>query len=651
MAFITLSLLSIILLAAIVRCFLALRRNIELAQKIGLPYIIVPWYTVSVPWFILAPVVNPILNHCLPTFMTRSWLKFMDPFWTWRLLYSPFHERENDTIVSVSPGALTFNTCSPEIISQLGAQRKDFGKPVEVYTILETFGPNLVTTDGPHWKHQRRIIQPSFNEASNVLAWDETIFQTTALIRKWDDEMKRSQNAYLNFHDDLRTLALHVVVRGSFGLRMFWPGVEKGKFGEGGVKDEGQHRMSLGQATLAVVNDLKWLFVLPSWALKWAPSKYLNKIWLGYGTTKWERTWKSTSENGKRHIDKDNSKDMEQTYLVFSPVPLPPGSELTDISDSLISTTQKPSLHNSLGPSLTQQEIMSNVFNSLTAGHETTGATLFYCLVNLAMHPSWQVLIQQELDTLFGDRDPRTWTHAEDMRKLQHSKLDAAVLETLRLFPPNNLIPKQSSFDHTSFLRYKGKEVQVPSNTRILILIASVHRNPHYWPPPHTAASSAEPVFESEIREDTNDFRPERWFVSRKSAERYGGRIVPSHDNGIDVKSEEGGNERGFFVPCKGAFVPWSIGERQCIGRNFAHIELMVAIAVILKEWSVELVLGHTSGIEDGDEENKGGRWEEARDRAEKCLRFGMRHYITMQLGKGLIPLRIVRRGSKGLLD
>jgi hypothetical protein len=63
----------------------------------------------------------------------------MDPFWTWHLLYSPFHEKQSDTILTVSATGIAFNTCSPEIITQLGSQRKDFKKPLEIYKVVETY--------------------------------------------------------------------------------------------------------------------------------------------------------------------------------------------------------------------------------------------------------------------------------------------------------------------------------------------------------------------------------------------------------------------------------------------------------------------------------------------------------------------------------
>jgi hypothetical protein len=71
---------------------------------------------------------------------------------------------------------------------------------------------------------------------------------------------------------------------------------------------------------------------------------------------------------------------------------------------------------------------------------------------------------------------------------------------------------------------------------------------------------------------------------------------------------------------------------------------MLVVMAVIFRDWSVELEV-------DGEDalcgEEKLAAWEKARDLARGHLKTGMEHYMTMQLKKGLIPLRIVRRGSE----
>lgn len=111
-------------------------------------------------------------------------------------------------------------------------------------------------------------------------------------------------NHTLNFHDHLRALAFNVVSRGSFGVRMMFPGSEDvsssgDETGIHGNKLKAGHTMKFGKATLLVVEGLKWLFVFPRWFLSeltfsrhfvfgrsdnfigYAPHKYFRQVWLG----------------------------------------------------------------------------------------------------------------------------------------------------------------------------------------------------------------------------------------------------------------------------------------------------------------------------------------------------------------------------------
>lgn len=133
-------------------------------------------------------------------------------------------------------------------------------------------------------------------------------------------------------------------------------------------------------------------------------------------------------------------------------------------------------------------------------------------------------------------------------------------------------------------------------------------------------------------------FKPERWFVTPSEAEKVGGRSLSLHPIFADCPEARAG--KGFLKPERGAFIPWSIGQRECIGKQFAHTELLVALAVIFREWSVELVVDNASG----SVAEKALAWEAAAEKAKKNMREGMMHYATMQLQRGLVPLRIVKR-------
>ena len=62
---------------------------------------------------------------------------FIFVYWTWNLSYAPFKQLGSDTILTVAPGGITFFTCSPEIIAQIGRRHKEFLKPTRLYKIVD----------------------------------------------------------------------------------------------------------------------------------------------------------------------------------------------------------------------------------------------------------------------------------------------------------------------------------------------------------------------------------------------------------------------------------------------------------------------------------------------------------------------------------
>ncbi|KAK1063770.1 hypothetical protein LTR74_009245 [Friedmanniomyces endolithicus] len=227
--------------------------------------------------------------------------------------------------------------------------------------------------------------------------------------------------------------------------------------------------------------------------------------------------------------------------------------------------------------------------------------------------------------------------------KLFGSMCGAVMNEELRLIPPVVGIPKMSTAGRPQGLQLGGKHVTVPADCSVTLDTVALHRNPKYWP--HTS------------EEDLLDFRPERWLVD--------GGANGHHDHGHGDEAHNGGVEEGLdfdgpdkrpdtapslFRPAKGAYIPFSDGYRSCLGRRFAQVEILAVLAVVFKTWSIELCVGLTMSDEEldkADEEVRREAWEQADKRARELLRTGMMTIITIQMRKGKVPMRFVKRGSE----
>ncbi|NXE57164.1 CP4F4 protein, partial [Casuarius casuarius] len=166
----------------------------------------------------------------------------------------------------------------------------------------------------------------------------------------------------------------------------------------------------------------------------------------------------------------------------------------------------------------------------LPAGHDTTASGLAWLLYNLACHPDHQERCRQEVRELLKDREVEEieW---EDLSHLPFTTM--CINESLRLHPPVTAVSRRCTKD---IALHDGHVI--PSGTTCLLSIYGTHHNPSIWPEPQ--------VF------DPLRFSPE--------------------------------NTQGRSPL---AFVPFSAGPRNCIGRSFAMAEMKVVAALTLRRFAL----------------------------------------------------------------
>lgn len=158
------------------------------------------------------------------------------------------------------------------------------------------------------------------------------------------------------------------------------------------------------------------------------------------------------------------------------------------------------------------------------AGHETTATTLTWAWYLLANAPWVTSRIHEEIAATCGRRAPGL----RDLPQLRWCR--AVVQETLRLYPPVPLLPRQA--------READRIGPIDVEKSALVMIAPwlLHRAADLWDRP-------------------NHFLPER-FVE-------GGRIDPF------------------------AFIPFAVGPRICPGMNFGQDEAALCLAILAQRFDV----------------------------------------------------------------
>jgi len=316
-----------------------------------------------------------------------------------------------------------------------------------------------------------------------------------------------------------------------------------------------------------------------------------------------------------------------------------PGTLVGDSNQKPSKTGTRPD-SNSL---LSKEEILGNAFVFILAGHETAANTIHFALLYLAMNRNFQETLQNEVDQIFGEKPINEWDYEKDLPKLFNGMAGAVMNEELRLLPPVINIPKSTLKGGPQPMTLKGRKVVVPEDTYIQVAAVVAHRNPNYWP---TLSST------TGAKNDLDEFNPARWL----SHSKQNGKHSATH-NATEDKEDFGGPDgddtsASMFQPPRGSYIPFSDGPRACLGRRFAQIEVLAALAVIFRDYSVELDVGEYATQEEVQRMPMGGRerkevWQKAHDRATYLLRYGMMTIITIQMRSGRVPLRFVKRGSE----
>lgn len=301
---------------------------------------------------------------------------------------------------------------------------------------------------------------------------------------------------------------------------------------------------------------------------------------------------------------------------------------------------------------LTDQEILANAFVFILAGHETTANTIHFSLILLAMEPNEQRKLQRDVDSIFKGRDSSQWDYDTYLPKLFGGIVGAVMNETLRLIPPAINIPKYTH--EWQSLTIDGKQYKIPPKVMLNLTASAVHRSSRYWPSGPVVPRDEAWHPTSNLEDDLNEFRPSRWIVTENQPKKTGERL-PRDSNKDEVEdlavNTAEDTAETLFKPMKGSYIPFSDGFRSCIGRRFAQVEVLVVLARIFSEYSVEFAVDKYASDEEIASMSEAERkevWKKARHEARETLRTKMGSVITIQLRSGsYIPLRFVRKGKE----
>ncbi len=177
---------------------------------------------------------------------------------------------------------------------------------------------------------------------------------------------------------------------------------------------------------------------------------------------------------------------------------------------------------------LTDAQVRDELVTLVIAGHETVASSLAWTMQLLAEHPDVQERVHEELDSVLAGRSPG-WADVPALTVTRQ-----VVDEALRLYPPAWVVTRRAVAPDVV------AGVSVPAGTLVIISPWLLHRRAEAWERPL-------------------GFEPGRFAAPRAA--------TPRAD-----------------------YLPFGMGPRLCIGRDFALVESVLALATVLQGHRLEAV-------------------------------------------------------------
>ncbi|XP_037709116.1 probable cytochrome P450 4d21 isoform X2 [Drosophila subpulchrella] len=178
---------------------------------------------------------------------------------------------------------------------------------------------------------------------------------------------------------------------------------------------------------------------------------------------------------------------------------------------------------------LTDEDIREEATTFILGGDDTTTSGVSHALRVISRHPEVQKCVYEELLAVLG-QDPNTPVTQSQLLDLKY--LDCVIKETMRLHPPVPILGRYIPVD----LHVGDKTI--PGNTSIALMPYYVYRDPEYFPDPLT-------------------FKPERWMNGKEAS-------------------------LASF-----AYIPFSSGPKNCIGKKFANLEMKTFISKVIRHFEL----------------------------------------------------------------
>eukprot|EP00253_Pinus_taeda_P026607 PITA_26607 len=388
----------------------------------------------------------------------------------------------------------------PELINEISSSGSlNWGRPAFLKSDrYPLFGNGLIMAEDQDWLHQRRIVAQALTteKIKEMLA---TVMEVCGpVIDGWTEKMRERGNGFsveIDVDDDLNKVTAQVISKLLFGSSY-----ERGFQ----ILD----KLKLLQQTIFRANR----FVGIPGISRLIPNKKAQELgaeanFLIMRLIK-ERLQKSSAGAGF-------GDDMLGILL----------SQMKMEGDMPCTSSR------GLKNCITIQDVVDECKTLLIAGQDTTKLSLTWTMMLLALNPTWQDRVRDEV------REITRGAHHPDSNMLARMKNMTIVLkESMRLYPPVSYTVRQAKQD------VQLKSFAIPKGMSVFINIVGMHGDPDIWG-----------------EEDVYEFNPQRFLMMSNSKRKSGG------------------------------FIPFGFGGRICPGERLAHMEQKAILSMILSKFAFSI--------------------------------------------------------------
>ena len=191
---------------------------------------------------------------------------------------------------------------------------------------------------------------------------------------------------------------------------------------------------------------------------------------------------------------------------------------------------------------MTNEEILAQCILFFIVGYDTTATTISLALYMLALNPSKQNKLHQEivdqlerLEKETGESDPLKLVTLDELNNFKY--LSAVVDETLRLYPPGTVLERTANDNITLEDTEGNHKVKIFKGDVVRIPVYAIHHSEKFYPNPE-------------------QFQPER-FLDEPTFHKY-------------------------------TYLPFGSGPRNCVAKRLALMEAKLAILNIIRNYKLE---------------------------------------------------------------